>query len=50
VKVVPQARLIDALSHAGMVRTQGSINATMEICLMGMAAHLYAMLSQDFNV
>ena len=42
--------LIDALSHVAMARTQVSTNAMMETYLMGMAVHLCAMLSQDFNV
>jgi hypothetical protein len=41
---------IDALSHAVMVRMQGTINATMEICLMEMVAPHSVTLSQDFNV
>jgi hypothetical protein len=50
VQEVQPVVLIDALSHVAMARTQVSTNAMMETYLMGMAVHLCAMLSQDFNV
>ena len=48
-KEVQPVLLIDALSHVAMARTH-STNAMMEIYLMGMAVHLFEILSQDFNV